>query len=253
MNEVNVVCFKYDIGDVYGPDYVNKLYHMCQRNITLPFRFVCLTEKSDGLDKGIEVFPFPNFEDPPTEYTMRCICWRKLALFDKEFYDLKGKVLLLDLDLVIVDNIDCFFTFSDKLTMPQNWSKPGTLFGQGSVICFDVGKHTHLLQKWRKDPASIYKEYDSEQNYIPEELGRENIEWFPVEWCRSFKDHCMPGGILNSFITPRKIPDGAKIIDFHGHPKPPEAIAGVWGIDVPWYKKLYKTVKPTKWIADYWY
>ena len=251
MDQVNVVCFKF--GKVYGPEYVNKLYHMCQRNITFPFRFICLTEITDGLEEGIEIFPRPDFEEPPPEYLNRCMCWRKLALFDKQFYDLKGKVLLLDIDIVIVDNIDCFFTFSDKLAMPQNWSKPGRLFGQGSVICFDIGKSPQLLQKWRNNPASIYKIHDSEQNYIPEELGRENIEWFPEEWCRSFKDHCMPGGFLNSIIAPTKIPKGAKIIVFHGSPKPPDALKGVWGIPVSWYKKFYKTVKPTKWIADYWY
>lgn len=250
MDTVNVVCFKF--GKAYGPEYVNKLYHMCQRNISLPFRFVCLTEITDGLEPDIEVLPLPDFEEPPPEYLWRCLCWRKLALFDREFHDLKGKVLLLDIDLVIVDNIDCFFTFSDKLAMPQNWSKPGRLFGQGSVISFDIGKYHHLLQKWRNDPASIYKKHDSEQNYIPEELGKENIDWFPVEWCRSFKDHCMPGGILNSFISPTKIPEGAKIIVFHGHPKPPDAIAGRWGAPVQWYKRFYKTVKPTKWIEEYW-
>jgi hypothetical protein len=250
MDTVNVVCYKF--GTVYGPEYVNKLYHMCQKNITLPFRFVCLTELPEGIEEGVEIFPLPDFEEPPPEYLWRCLCWRKLALFDKEFHDLKGKVLLLDIDIVIIDNIDCFFTFSDKFAMPENWSKPGRLFGQGSVICFEIGKYTHLLQKWRDDPASIYKKHDSEQNYIPEELGWENIEWFPVEWCRSFKDHCMPGGILNSFITPTKIPEGAKIIVFHGNPKPPDAIAGTWGAPVQWYKRFYKTVKPTKWIEEYW-
>ena len=250
MDTVNVVCYKF--GKAYSSEYVNKLYHMCQKNISLPFRFICITEITDGIEEGIEIFPLPDFEEPSPEYLWRCLCWRKLALFDKEFHDLKGKVLLLDIDIVIVDNIDCFFTFSDKLAMPENWSKPGGLFGQGSAICFDIGKQTQLLQKWRDDPAAIYKKYDSEQNYIPEELGWENIEWFPVEWCRSFKDHCMPGGILNSFITPTKIPEGAKIIVFHGQPNPPDAITGTWGAPVQWYKRFYKTIKPTKWIEEYW-
>lgn len=250
METVNVVCFKF--GTKYGPEYVNKLFRMCKRNLTLPFRFVCITEMPNQLEKGIEIFPLPEFEEPTPEYLKRCQCWRKLALFDKQYHDLQGKVLLLDIDIVIVDNIDCFFTFSNKLAMPQNWSKPGRLFGQGSVICFDMGKYSSLLEKWRRDAASVYKRYDSEQNYIPEELGRDNIAWFPVEWCRSFKDHCMPGGILNSFITPQKIPKGARIIVFHGNPNPHDAIAGVWGVPVPWYKRFYKTVKPTMWIADYW-
>ena len=57
---------------------------------------------------------------------------------------------------------------------------------------------------------------------------------------------------MNSFMTPTKIPKNAKIIGFHGNPNPPDAVAGVWGKPVPWYKKFYKTVKPTPWIAEYW-
>jgi hypothetical protein len=64
----------------------------------------------------------------------------------------------------------------------------------------------------------------------------------------------MYGGLLNSFLTPKPPAAESKIIVFHGSPNPPEALNGCWGSQhVPWYKKYYKTVKPTKWIADYWY
>jgi hypothetical protein len=252
MKPVNVVCIKW--GTKFGPEYVNNLYHMVRRNITLPFRFICLTEISAGFNEAIEVLPLPIFKEPPPEYLKKCLAWRKLALFGKHYHDIKGKVLLLDLDVVIVDNIDCFFTYSDKLCMAENWSQPGRMIGQGSVICFEMGKHSQLLEQWEKDPASVYKNFRTEQPYLPQVLGKEGSEWFPVEWVRSFKAHCMPGGILNSFVTPKKekIPKGARIIAFHGNPNPPDAIAGVWGAPVPWYKKWYKTVKQTQWIAEYW-
>ena len=250
MDSVNVVCLKF--GTKYGPEYVNKLHNMCKRHVTLPLRFICITEDAEGIDDGVEIFPLPEFEEPTAEYLPRCQCWRKLALFDAQYHDLKGKTLLIDLDVVIVDNIDDLFTFSDKLVMPENWSRPGRLFGQGSVICFNMGQFPELLDNWRKDAPAIYKRFDSEQNYIPETLGWDNIAWLPKEWVISFKDHCMPGGVLNSFIAPTKIPAGAKIITFHGNPNPPDAIAGRWGAPVPWYKSFYKTVKPTRWIDEYW-
>ncbi len=122
------------------------------------------------------------------------------------------------------------------------------------MICFEMGKHNQLLEQWEENAASVYENYRTEQVYLPQALGKGGFEWFPVEWVRSFKAHCMPGGILNSFVIPKKekIPKGAKIIAFHGNPKPDEAIAGVWGSSVPWYKVWYKTVKPTKWLAEYW-
>lgn len=251
METVNVLCMKW--GEKYDVGYVNRLYRMVKRNITLPFRFVCVTEIADGLDADVDVMPLPDFNEAPPKALKKCLAWRKLGIFDSDSYDIRGKVLFLDLDVVIVDNIDCFFTFSEKLAMPENWSQPGRTIGQASVICYEMGQHVELLERWRRDQASVYESYETEQVYIPRALGKDNFEWFPVEWVRSFKDHCMPGGILNSFLEPTKIPMGAKIIAFHGNPNPPDALRGVWGAPVPWYKKWYKTVKPTKWIADYWY
>ncbi|BCO09815.1 hypothetical protein GF1_21910 [Desulfolithobacter dissulfuricans] len=251
MNSVNIVCMKW--GTKYGPEYVNILHHMVQRNITLPYRFICFTDRPEGIEEGVEIFPLPDFKEPEPKYLKTCLAWRKIAVFDRDLHDIRGKILFLDLDVVIVDNIDCFFSYSDKLAIIENWSQPGRLIGQASVFCFEQGKYHHLLEKYRTAQHEVLENNVTEQFYITRELGKGNFDYFPDPWCRSFKMHCMPGGILNSFMTPTKIPEGAKIIVFHGSPNPPDAIQGVWGQQyVPWYKKFYKTVKPTRWIADYW-
>ena len=250
MEEVNIVCMKW--GDKYGPEYVNILYGMVNRNITLPFRFICLTEKPEGIRSEVDIKPLPYFEEPGPEYLRYCLAWRKIAVFDEKFYDIEGKILFLDLDVVIIDNIDCFFGFSEKLSIIENWSQKGRLIGQASAFCFEKGKYSHLLEKYRQEPELVLKN-ETEQVYITRELGLGNFDYFPDEWCKSFKFHCMPGGFLNSFVTPTKIPKNVKIIVFHGHPNPDEAISGVWGGHVPWFKKFYKTIKPTKWIADFWH
>jgi len=250
MKTNNIVCMKW--GSKYGSEYVNILYHMVKRNITLPFRFICLTEHPEEIEKEIEIMPLPDFKEPAPEYFKFCQAWRKLSLFDKNIYDIKGQILFLDLDVVIIDNIDCFFNFSRKLAIIENWSQPNRLIGQASAFCFEVGMYTHLLEKYQTQQELVVKTHRTEQVYITRELGKGNFDYFPDEWCKSFKFHCMPGGPLNSFMTPTRIPPGAKIIVFHGNPKPSDAIAGVWGKPVPWFKKFYKSVKPTKWIADHW-
>jgi hypothetical protein len=252
MEPVNIVCMKW--GTLYGPEYVNILYGMVKRNITLPFRFICMTEIPDNIRPEVEITPLPVFREPVWEYARYCSAWRKLALFDRQVLDLKGKLMFLDLDVVIVGNIDCFFSFSDRLAIIENWSQKGRLIGQSSVFCFEIGTCCRLLEKYNTRHDEVMKNNRTEQMYITRELGKDNFEYFPKEWCKSFKMHCMPGGILNSFITPTRIPKDARIIVFHGNPNPPDAMAGIWGSPVkPWFKKTYKTVKPTRWIADYWY
>jgi len=251
MEPVNIVCMKW--GTMYGPEYVNILYNMVNNNITLPFRFICMTEIVEGIRPEVEIAPLPDFKEPAWEYARYCSAWRKLSLFDQQVLDLKGKLLFLDLDVVIVGNIDCFFTYSEKLAIIENWSQKGRLIGQSSVFCFRIGTCTRLLEKYISRHEEVMKNNRTEQMYITRELGKDNFVYFPDDWCRSFKMHCMPGGILNSFVTPTKIPENARIIVFHGSPNPPDAIAGKWGRPVkPWFKKIYKSVKPTKWIADYW-
>jgi hypothetical protein len=239
-------------GTLYGPEYVNILYHMVKRHLSQPFRFICITDSGVGLESGIDIVDLPPFNEPPPEYYILCQAWRKLLLFENPLYGIEGKVLFLDLDVVIVDSIDCFFEFSDNLCIIENWSQPNRLIGQASVMSFTAGQHPELLEKYRKQQDLVVKKHITEQVYIPRELGKGHFDFFPEEWCKSFKYHCMHGGIKNSFLPPAAFPKNSKIIVFHGHPNPINAIEGNWGKPVPWYKRFYKTVKPTQWVAEHW-
>ena len=44
----NVICIKW--GTKFGPEYVNRLYHMVEKNLSIPHRFVCFTDNSEGLE-----------------------------------------------------------------------------------------------------------------------------------------------------------------------------------------------------------
>ncbi|MDZ7734971.1 MAG: hypothetical protein U5P41_01645 [Gammaproteobacteria bacterium] len=71
------------------------------------------------------------------------------------------------------------------------------------------------------------------------------MTYWPAEWCISFKRHCMPQRLLAPFVRP-KLPRGARIVAFHGNPKPADAERGVWKGSLRW-------MRPTPWIADYRY
>lgn len=247
---VNVICLKW--GTAYGPEYVNNLYAMVKRNLTLPFRFICFTEDSEGISDNVEIFPLPEFEEPDEKYLRTCLAWRKIALFKKGVANMEGKVLFLDLDIVILDNIDEVFSYSDKLSMIENWYQPGRQIGQASAICFEAGKEEHLLTDYLQNPESVLDVYPTEQAYISGALGKDGMDFFPEYWFQSYKMHCMPSGIKKFFTSENKIPKDAKALVFHGRPNPPDAIKGTWGKKFPWYKRPFKVIKPSPWIADYW-
>ena len=100
----NVICIKW--GTKFGADYVNRLYKMVERNLTLPHRFVCFTDKPEGILEGVEIRPLPELNDEGIPDK----AWKKLGLFTDQLADLEGEALFLDLDIIIRDNIDCFFT-----------------------------------------------------------------------------------------------------------------------------------------------
>jgi hypothetical protein len=57
-----ILCMKW--GTKYGAEYVNRLYNMVQRHLTLPFKMVCLTDRTEGIDPNVQCFPIPPLDLP---------------------------------------------------------------------------------------------------------------------------------------------------------------------------------------------
>ena len=245
MQAVNVLCIKW--GKKYGPEYVNKLHSMVRRHLHRPVRFVCLTDDGAGIDPAIEVksIPMVGFEefDQRKPWTFGH-GWLKLTSFANPLYDLQGRTLFLDLDIVILDSLDPFFEQKGEFIVIKEWDKKD---GTGNTSCYlyTIGAHADALEHLKNDyPASIAP-VRNEQEFITLYLARQGkLSYWPEEWCRSFKRHCLQPGIMGWFKPPT-IPKGARLIAFHGKPNPPDAIAGVSG-------KWYRRVLPTQWVADHW-
>ncbi len=245
METVNVLCIKW--GKKYGPEYVNKLHAMVGRHLKRPHRFVCLTDDAEGISPGIDVKPIPmvGFDefDQRKPWTFGH-GWLKLTSFAEPLYDLSGRTLFLDLDIVIVDSLDPFFERTEPFVVIKEWDKSD---GTGNTSCYlyTIGAHTDALEHLRANYPGSIADVRNEQEFITGFLNRQGkLAYWPDAWCRSFKRHCMRPGLLGWFQPPT-IPEGARIIAFHGKPNPPDAIAGVSG-------KWYRRVLPTQWVADHW-
>jgi hypothetical protein len=240
---VNVVCLKW--GTKYPAEYVNRLYRMVRKNLTIPFRFVCLTDTADGVDAGIETRPLEI--DPAIKGW-----WYKLQLFKPQLYDLQGSVLFLDLDVVIVSNIDDLFGYHPETFCIINDLQEGKIYNS-SVFRFEVGSRTDIWKGFEADKQTIMKRMHGDQDWISETV-KDAVLW-PEEWVVSYKKQCDSRaknsfGLLGKFLRNQgllktrgeaKIPPGAKIVYFHGKPDPDDVA------DAP-----YDMWKQASWINQAW-
>jgi len=231
-------------GTKYGPNYVNILAAMVRRHLKRPYRFICFTEDGAGLKPGIEVRPLPEL-DIPSHLPERG--WRKLTVFGEKLADLQGTALFLDLDIVLLDSLDSFFELPGEFRIIKDWDFPSDVIGNSSVFRFEIGKYPEILENFIENREEIRKKHRNEQAYLSHAVhARGILEYWPEEWCRSFKRSCLSRFPKCHFTVPQK-PDGAKIVIFHGNPNPDAAINGWTG------KYGLRRVKPTPWVAEHWH
>lgn len=245
MAQQTVICIKW--GTRYGADYVNRLASMIWRNTARPTRVICFTDDSKGVDPRVVTAPLPAFQNIPDRVSR--LGWRKLSLYQQPLLDLSGDVLFVDLDVVITGSIDPFFDFEPgRYCVAKNWSEPELRVGNTTVYRFPVGQMTYIFENFNRDPEQYLAKYRNSQKYISGEAH--DMVFWPGDWCVSFKHSLLPGWPMRFFITP-KLPAGVRLVAFTGKPDPDEARDGKWPVTAAW-KKLYKHVRPTPWIAEHW-
>jgi len=231
-------------GNKFGSDYANRLYSMVARNLSAPFKFVCFTDDVSGLRTEIDARSLPEINLPSGAERG----WRKLSTFRPDI-GLEGKVLFLDLDIVIVGNIDCFFEERGEFIISREFNKRVGVHGRGnsSVYMFKAGTLGFVYDYFMKNIGEVKKNYRHEQAYLTDVLYKKNmLKFWPKGWCVSFKRHCMRTFPLCLFQTAR-IPEGAKIVIFHGKPTPEDAVAG----KMSGLKKFFRYLRPVKWVDEY--
>ena len=238
---VHVVCLKW--GTKYSADYVNRLYNMVNRHLDAPFSFYCMTENSEGVYPEINILPLPNLELKGW--------WYKLYLFKNEFYGLSGKILFLDLDVVITGDLTQLIHYdSEKLYISQD-QDVGRY--NSSVMCFTIGTLSYIWDSFWQQREKIVQSYHGDQDWI--ERVCIDAEIYPKPLIVSFKYDCnsrakFGGGSLGRWFRkqglfkPKKlstIPDGASIVLFHGKPDPEDVM-----------HDSYDKYRYSPWVIEHW-
>lgn len=236
-----IICMKW--GTKYDSEYVNRLHSMVSRHLTLPFEMVCLTDDAEGMVSDVRCFDISLLDLTPNSPERG---WNKLSAFESDLYGLKGRALFLDLDVVIVSNIDCFFEVEGEFLVIHDWKRPWRITGNTSVYRFTLGAYPDVLPYFRENFTEITKRFRNEQAYLSWLVKDkyETLSYWPSSWCKSYKYHCLKS-LPFSLWRPPVLPDDSKIIVFHGEVNPHDAISGGGG-------KWYRHILPSKWIEQHW-
>lgn len=217
---LNVVCLKY--GVKYSAEYVNKLYRMTLRHLTMPHQFVCFTENSTGIDTNIRILPLP-VDDSIKGW------WWKTYLFKADHFAPGDINLFFDLDIVIVNNIDKLITFeSDQLV---GFEDPGKIFSRQSKLNSSVmrwlsGSHSDIWTEYVNNRSRSHS-LAGDQDWIWL-LHSDRLQFFPDSWIKSYKwqvrdrSELHRVGGVQQFKTVRdpELNMETSILVFHGTPNP---------------------------------
>ena len=239
---INVVCLYW--GNKYKTEFVNVLYNMVQRHLTLPHKFIIYTDhvKMHKLVKGdnVEVRKLP-FHD----YTG---WWNKLTLFSPEA-NLVGDCLYFDLDVVITDNIDCFVTFEpDTKFVGMNDFNKNTGMFNSSIMRFNNEVMTKYVWIPYLADKSRFMKLQGDQNVISETIKKQKAGtiWrsFPDQWTFSAKWYDREKPRFHRSDWTFEFKPGSKVAVFHGKPDPNQ-------LADPHPHESYN-LKLIEWVKNHW-
>lgn len=181
---------------VYTTEYVYKLQAGVEKHLP-EARFACL---SDTPIDGVEVIPlehgWPGW-------------WSKMELFRP---DIAGDFLFFDLDTIITGDLSPLAKL-DKDTFLRDFYRGGDGIGSG-VMYLTEARRALVWEKWNKAPARWMARYrrGGDQAFLETLYQRpQTFQDVAPNQLVSFKVHCSEG-----------LPSGARVVCYHGNPKPHE-------------------------------
>ena len=185
-------------GDKYPKGYVYRIKREVEKYLTVPHRFVCLTDqKLQGIDTVLQVSDKPGW-------------WQKIDLFT-----FSGPALYLDLDIVLTGNIDCFIGTDKQIRMLKNWAVSGHGGCQSSIMYWDDARVIYdnydpaICGTWPPSNVPPLLWGDQELCTLLRDNGTLEVDYFDPALALSYKYHCRQG-----------LPDDCRAVIFHGDPKP---------------------------------
>lgn len=184
---LNVICVNYNNYAGCGGMYVDRLRNAVEKHLpwTMSYKFHVLTEKD--IPKDIDGW------------------WSKLYLFEKGRFE--GRCLYFDLDTILVGSIKDLAHYDGEFACISDFFYP--LLMSSGVMAWEAGKADDILERWEASgrPQIGSRGDGAWVSSIKPKADRLDV-LFPRQIV-SFKRDCLGG-----------IPEGAKVVAFHGLPRP---------------------------------
>ena len=199
-------------GTAYPQKYVVNLRNMVARHLTIPYEFVCITDRND-VPKGVRAIPTP----VPSE-----LCrgtdqggnskgwWAKVGLFKPGLFGDATRILYMDLDICILNNMDQIASVQEPFCMIENFGpNKGHAAHNSSVVVWTPNEKSEQI--YTKFSPQVVKELHGDQCWTWRVM-RDHIHDYPKSWVVSYKYEKHPQWRHKNKDT--------SIVIFHGKPKP---------------------------------
>jgi hypothetical protein len=234
----------------FNPEHVRILRNMVERNLSVPHRFVCVTNEAFQYPIGEEIETIPLDREWFDKCRKHCpgTVFPRLWMRSPD-YPIKGRILNLDIDVVIVNNIDSIVDRDEESVFWRNpnYESGGAsrAFYQTSIQLFTQGSHPELWSDFTLEETK-----DANGNTVPptpswanRRFGGHEQAWVSerLPWTLPYwddKDGIYGAGRLfrgqmDKGIT--ELPENARIVSFPGNRMP----------DQPEVQKMHP------WIAEH--
>lgn len=192
----------------YGHEHVRILQRSISRNLTLPHRFVCIT---DDPIEGVDTIPMWS------EHRSLGGCFCRLKLFSPEMREILGdRFAVIDLDCVVVGSLDSVFGRSDSFVMNSYPSRRKDQHYNGSLMMMDAGARPLVwsefspprsIERIRRNPRMCV---GTDQAWVRLCLGKSEARFTEAD------------GVYDFGATRRQLPSNARLVFFSGPRDPSE-------------------------------
>lgn len=204
---INALCVLRS-GGAYTPKHVQRLHHQWKQHFDGDYNFVCLndvlseTTHIDGVDYIPLAFDWPGW-------------WAKVEMYRPDLEGL-GRILYMDLDNTIVGDMSEIAAYDGTAAAPSDFNYPS--LPSSCIINFAPGAMRHLWDTFMSDRKYWMTEGDKKRApHYGDQILLTKVYGPSID---RFQD-LVPGQVLSYKRDCRDgVPQGARIIQFHGTPKP---------------------------------